>query len=171
MTCCIVFISSKAHDGYSQRWGMASHLPFLGKNLGIMEILQRWLPKRRRHELSERSHDNKRWHPGTGTRPRLGQWRLRSQWIFPRNVIICQCMGSSAWYFKNQRDVTILSTRWRERRKCIQMGRFSAPRGRRSRWAISLRVVYKFRLVIICTMIKSDVAPAKCQQGTIQSKL
>ena len=51
MICSIVFISSKAHDGYSQRWGMASHMPFLGKNLGIVEILQRWLRKTRRHEL------------------------------------------------------------------------------------------------------------------------
>ena len=147
MTCCIVFISSKAHDGYSQRWGMASHLPFLGKNLGIMEILQRWLPKRRRHELSERSHDNKRWHSGTGTRPRLCRWWLWSQWIFPRNVIICQRLGSSAWGFTNQRDVTVLSTRWRERWKCIQMDRFSPPRRPKACWAISMHAFYKFRLV------------------------
>ena len=144
----IVFILSKAHNGYSQRWGMASHLPFLGKDCGIMEIIQRWLCKTGRHKLQQRSHDTTRWHPGTGTRARLGRWWLWCQSIFPRNVIICQRMGSSASYFRNQRHVTVLSTRWTERRKCIQVDQFSAPRGPKACWAVSLRVVYKSWLVI-----------------------
>ena len=148
MTCCIGFISWKKNDGQSQRWGMASHLLFLGESPGIMEILQRWLCKTRRHVLSERLHDKKRWHPGTGSRPRQ-IWRWFWRWfVFARNVITCQYMGSSAWCFTNQRDVTVLSTRGTERRKRIQMDWFSARRGRKARWAISLRADYKFRLVI-----------------------
>jgi len=54
---------------------MASHLPFLGKELGIVEILQRWLRKARRY-FQERLHDKTRWHPGTGTRARLEGWWL-----------------------------------------------------------------------------------------------
>ena len=53
---------------------MAPHLSFVAKQLGIMEILQKWRPQIAGIRLQERSHDQTRRYHCTGTGTRLGRW-------------------------------------------------------------------------------------------------
>lgn len=91
---------------------MAPHLSFVAKQLGIMEILQKWRPQITGIRLQERSHDQTRRYHCTGTGTRLGRWWLWLISIFPRVVVKRQLMESSAYWFANRAYVKILSGGW-----------------------------------------------------------